>query len=106
AVRRVLSDVGVNVWVESDADWVARIAAQSETENRLSRVRLVGASGSVERVRRTLADAVEGDPDLAIYANDVTIAGRLELLPFLREQAISITAHRFGNPDRWSEAVI
>ncbi|MET0671932.1 MAG: bifunctional proline dehydrogenase/L-glutamate gamma-semialdehyde dehydrogenase, partial [Microbacterium pygmaeum] len=44
AVRRVLSDVGVNVWVESDADWVARIAAQSETENRLSRVRLVGAS--------------------------------------------------------------
>ena len=27
-------------------------------------------------------------------------AGRIELLPFLREQAVSITAHRFGNPDR------
>ena len=27
-------------------------------------------------------------------------AGRVELLPFLREQAVSITAHRFGNPDR------
>ena len=41
----------------------------------------------------------EGDPDLAIYAGEVTTAGRIELLPFLREQAISITAHRFGNPD-------
>jgi RHH-type proline utilization regulon transcriptional repressor/proline dehydrogenase/delta 1-pyrroline-5-carboxylate dehydrogenase len=28
------------------------------------------------------------------------------MLTFLREQAISITAHRFGNPDDWSEAVI
>jgi RHH-type proline utilization regulon transcriptional repressor/proline dehydrogenase/delta 1-pyrroline-5-carboxylate dehydrogenase len=30
----------------------------------------------------------------------VTEAGRLELLPFLREQAVSITAHRFGTPIR------
>jgi RHH-type proline utilization regulon transcriptional repressor/proline dehydrogenase/delta 1-pyrroline-5-carboxylate dehydrogenase len=26
----------------------------------------------------------------------VTTAGRVELLAFLREQAVSITAHRFG----------
>lgn|GEM_PF-2919830 len=26
-------------------------------------------------------------------------AGRIELLPFLREQSVSITAHRFGFPD-------
>jgi RHH-type transcriptional regulator, proline utilization regulon repressor / proline dehydrogenase / delta 1-pyrroline-5-carboxylate dehydrogenase len=49
---------------------------------------------------------VKGDPDLAIYADPVTSAGRIELLPFLREQAVSITAHRFGNPDDWSAAVI
>jgi RHH-type proline utilization regulon transcriptional repressor/proline dehydrogenase/delta 1-pyrroline-5-carboxylate dehydrogenase len=36
----------------------------------------------------------------------VTTAGRLELLPFLREQSVTITAHRFGNPDPWSEDVI
>jgi RHH-type proline utilization regulon transcriptional repressor/proline dehydrogenase/delta 1-pyrroline-5-carboxylate dehydrogenase len=25
-------------------------------------------------------------------------SGRIELLPYFKEQAISITAHRFGNP--------
>jgi RHH-type proline utilization regulon transcriptional repressor/proline dehydrogenase/delta 1-pyrroline-5-carboxylate dehydrogenase len=57
-------------------------------------------------LHRALAEAIAGDPDLAVYANPVTTAGRLELLPFLHEQAIAITAHRFGNPDAWSEAVI
>ena len=30
----------------------------------------------------------------------MTASGRVEVLPFLKEQAVSITAHRFGNPDR------
>ena len=30
AVRRVLSDVGVNVWVETDAEWIDRVLAQAE----------------------------------------------------------------------------
>ena len=47
-----------------------------------------------------LAFAIEGTPDVAVWAGPVTSAGRLEMLPFLREQAVSITAHRFGNPDR------
>jgi RHH-type transcriptional regulator, proline utilization regulon repressor / proline dehydrogenase / delta 1-pyrroline-5-carboxylate dehydrogenase len=42
---------------------------------------------------------VQGNPDLAIYSGDVTAAGRVELLPFVHEQAVSVTAHRFGNPD-------
>ena len=58
------------------------------------RVRLIGGDPLA------LAEAVEGNPDLAIYSGPVTTAGRIELLPFLREQAVSITAHRFGNPDR------
>jgi RHH-type proline utilization regulon transcriptional repressor/proline dehydrogenase/delta 1-pyrroline-5-carboxylate dehydrogenase len=57
-------------------------------------------------LHRALAEAVAGDPDLAVYANEVTPAGRIELLPFLHEQSITITAHRFGNPDAWSETVI
>ena len=57
-------------------------------------------------VAEVLALATAGDPDLAVFAGEVTTAGRIELLPFLHEQAISITAHRFGNPDPWSEAVI
>jgi RHH-type proline utilization regulon transcriptional repressor/proline dehydrogenase/delta 1-pyrroline-5-carboxylate dehydrogenase len=34
-----------------------------------------------------------------VFAAAVTPTGRLELLPFVREQAVAITAHRFGNPD-------
>ena len=49
---------------------------------------------------------MEETTDLAVYDGEVTSAGRIELLPFVHEQAISITAHRFGNPDDWSAAVI
>jgi RHH-type proline utilization regulon transcriptional repressor/proline dehydrogenase/delta 1-pyrroline-5-carboxylate dehydrogenase len=103
AVRRVLSDLGVAVFVENDDEWLQRLAAP---ESRPARVRLVGAAASVALVRRALADATDGDPDVAVYDNEVTTAGRLELLPFLREQSISITAHRFGNSDRTFGGVI
>jgi RHH-type proline utilization regulon transcriptional repressor/proline dehydrogenase/delta 1-pyrroline-5-carboxylate dehydrogenase len=76
--------------VESDAAWLDRAAAGGITT---ARVRLAGGDAAA------LAAAVGGTPDLAIYAGEVTTAGRVELLPFLREQAVSITAHRFGNPD-------
>ena len=56
------------------------------------RVRLLGGSST------ELAASVSGSPSLAIHAGEVLSAGRIELLTFLREQAISITAHRFGTP--------
>ena len=43
---------------------------------------------------------------MALYDNPVVSAGRVELLPFLREQAVCITAHRFGNPDIAMSALI
>jgi RHH-type proline utilization regulon transcriptional repressor/proline dehydrogenase/delta 1-pyrroline-5-carboxylate dehydrogenase len=58
------------------------------------RVRLVGGDAS------QVYEAVDGRPDIAVYAQEVTESGRVEMLPFLREQAISITAHRFGTPHR------
>jgi RHH-type transcriptional regulator, proline utilization regulon repressor / proline dehydrogenase / delta 1-pyrroline-5-carboxylate dehydrogenase len=58
------------------------------------RVRLIGGDAA------QVYDAVDGRPDIAVYAQQVTEAGRVEMLPFLREQAISITAHRFGTPHR------
>jgi RHH-type proline utilization regulon transcriptional repressor/proline dehydrogenase/delta 1-pyrroline-5-carboxylate dehydrogenase len=76
------------VEVESDAAWLARASALS------GRVRLIGGDA------RALAAATGGNPDVAIYSGPVTTAGRVELLTFLHEQAVSITAHRFGNPDR------
>ena len=80
-----------SVIVESDARWHARLMAG---ELKTTRIRLAGGSASV------LAGIVKGDPDVAIYGGPVTTAGRIELLPFLHEQSVSITAHRFGNPDR------
>jgi RHH-type proline utilization regulon transcriptional repressor/proline dehydrogenase/delta 1-pyrroline-5-carboxylate dehydrogenase len=56
------------------------------------RIRLIGGSA------HALATAVGGSCDVAIYSDEVTESGRVELLPFLREQSLSITAHRFGNP--------
>jgi RHH-type transcriptional regulator, proline utilization regulon repressor / proline dehydrogenase / delta 1-pyrroline-5-carboxylate dehydrogenase len=93
----VLQRCVASVAVESDRRWHERVAQGGVAA---SRVRLIG--GDVVE----LADAVKGDPDVALYADPVTSAGRIELLPFLREQAVSITAHRFGNPDDWSAAVI
>jgi RHH-type proline utilization regulon transcriptional repressor/proline dehydrogenase/delta 1-pyrroline-5-carboxylate dehydrogenase len=115
AVRRSLSDQGIGVFVESDEQWIQRMvgapdvvaeAAATASAPRPPRTRLVGSRESVAELHRALAEAVEGDPDLAVYGSEVTTAGRLELLPFLHEQSITITAHRFGNPDHWSEAVI
>lgn len=127
-VRRALADQDVPVFVETDEQWLERVAlhgadgagntggadgagspdgaAGAGRAPRPSRVRLVGPPASVAALHRVLAEAVAGDPDLAVYDNEVTTAGRLELLPFLREQSVTITAHRFGNPDHWSDEVI
>jgi RHH-type proline utilization regulon transcriptional repressor/proline dehydrogenase/delta 1-pyrroline-5-carboxylate dehydrogenase len=75
--------------VETDAAWLARA-----TELTTPRVRLIGGDPLA------FAEAIEGTPDVAVWSGPVTTAGRIELLPFLHEQAVSITAHRFGNPDR------
>ncbi|WP_144759605.1 proline dehydrogenase family protein [Curtobacterium sp. 9128] len=80
---------------ESDAAFGARIARGPST-----RVRLIGGSASA------LYEAVDGRPDVAVYAEPVTEAGRIELLPFLREQAVSITAHRFGTPNHLTDDLI
>ena len=84
-----------STWSRPSEAWLARMREQHP-----DRVRVVG-DAALE-----LARAVEGDPDVAIYGGAVTQSGRIELLPFLREQAISITNHRFGNPDRAFDAVL
>jgi RHH-type proline utilization regulon transcriptional repressor/proline dehydrogenase/delta 1-pyrroline-5-carboxylate dehydrogenase len=74
--------------VEDDEAWLARMGTE-----RPARVRLLGDLAT------RLAEAVEGDPDVAVHAGEVTWSGRVELLPFLREQSVTITTHRFGNHD-------
>jgi RHH-type proline utilization regulon transcriptional repressor/proline dehydrogenase/delta 1-pyrroline-5-carboxylate dehydrogenase len=93
-----LRAAGVSVAVEDGEAWTARAVRLAHTGT--ARIRLIGASASAT------AQAVDGSPDVAIYASDVVSAGRVELLTFLREQAVSITAHRYGTPNHLSDAVI
>ena len=88
-IRGYLQVSGVQTYVENKAQWgkrAVRLAADG------GRVRLLGASPT------ELATAVSGSPALAVYSGEVVSAGRVELLTFLREQALSITTHRFGIP--------
>ncbi len=95
AVEAALRGAAQEVIVEDEATWGARVVAYGA-----GRVRLIG--GSVAAV----AEVTGGRPDLAVYGGEVTEAGRLEILPFLREQAVSITAHRFGTPNHLTDALI
>ena len=95
ALAQAVGAVSEEVVVEDDAAWLARAATSSDV-----RVRLVGGSAA------ELATAVSGRPDLAVWAGPATEAGRVELLPFLREQAVSITAHRFGTPSALSAGLL
>ena len=57
-----------------------------------TRIRLIGGDA------RVLARVLHGRPGIAVHAGPVTTSGRLELLPFLREQSISVAAQRHGYP--------
>jgi len=94
-IEAALAAIASEVAFENDAAWASRVIGFGG-----GRVRLLGAS--VESVTA----ATGGRPDLAIYANPVTESGRIELLPYLREQAVSITAHRFGTPNHLTDAMI
>jgi RHH-type proline utilization regulon transcriptional repressor/proline dehydrogenase/delta 1-pyrroline-5-carboxylate dehydrogenase len=85
---------GVDLRVEPEDAWTRRAAAMHD-----ARVRLVGGDAA------ELLEAVDGRPDLTVHDHPVTESGRVEALPFVREQAIAITAHRFGTPSHIVDAV-
>ena len=80
------------VRVETDAEWEERIA-----DVPAGRVRLIGAAPPAAWDTRC---------DIAVFDHPVTESGRIEMLPFLAEQAVSITAHRFGTPNRLTDEII
>jgi len=95
SILATFAELGIAVTMQDEDEW---LRAASTTDHR--RVRLVGSPAS------SLAEPTGGRVDLAIYEHPVTEAGRVELLPFLKEQAISITAHRFGTPNRLTDGIL
>ncbi len=90
-----LAQNGTDVVVEDDGTWLAGLSRSTH-----DRIRLIGGSVSDVSV------ATDGRPDVAVHDHEVTESGRIELLPFLREQAVSITAHRFGTPDHLTDDLL
>ena len=87
AVAQEALGAGGAVAVEDADAFAARVPSLAQ-----SRIRLLGECDPA--LRRAIADRIE----VALFTGEVVADGRVELLPFLHEQAISATNHRYGNP--------
>jgi RHH-type proline utilization regulon transcriptional repressor/proline dehydrogenase/delta 1-pyrroline-5-carboxylate dehydrogenase len=58
-----------------------------------ARIRLIGGD------TLALEEALGASIDVAIFDAPVVEAGLIEMLPYLREQSVSVTTHRFGSID-------
>ena len=93
---------GVQVKVQEEAAWLEWAAAWAKNGAGMDgRIRLFGGESKAK-----LAAAIDGNVDVAIWSGDVTIAGRVELIPFIHEQAIALTNHRFGDPTAITENLL
>ncbi|GAA2226736.1 bifunctional proline dehydrogenase/L-glutamate gamma-semialdehyde dehydrogenase [Herbiconiux moechotypicola] len=102
-LRLHLKERGITVVIENDEAWLRRVDALVGS-GRGDAAAGVDAQGGVGRVRSiggdaaALSEALHGRCDVAVYAGEATRSGRIELLPFLVEQSVSVTDHRFGTP--------
>ncbi|RRD61755.1 proline dehydrogenase family protein [Leucobacter sp. OH1287] len=99
--------LGLRVTVEDSPAWQSRLQklAAETGPNASYRVRVVAGDSHEQEVADVFA-ATGGKPDIAVYGGPVVTAGRVEILPHLREQAVSITAHRFGTLNGISDGLI
>ncbi len=83
----------VRVVYDDPTAWLARAnrLAQSHPTEGTQRIRLIG-DDETDATRKATAHT----PEVAVYTQPVTSAGRLEMLPFIREQSVTMTGHRFG----------
>ena len=89
-----LRAAGFQVEIESELTWLGSLVSQPR------RVRFVGHPAQID------VDSPLASPDVALFENPPTESGHVELLPYFKEQAISITAHRFGNPSRLAHRLL
>ncbi|MCI6410558.1 hypothetical protein, partial [Schaalia hyovaginalis] len=97
-ILALLEAHGVEYGVEDAASFAASLKRKGIALD--ERIRLIGEDGDA------LRSALDGSIDLAVWDAPVTAAGRIEILPFVHEQAISITNHRFGNRTPLSTQVL
>ncbi|GAA4108909.1 bifunctional proline dehydrogenase/L-glutamate gamma-semialdehyde dehydrogenase [Enteractinococcus coprophilus] len=93
ALTKAFNATNVRVVFEDTTSWLerARSLAQADPTKGSQRIRLIGDDETAATIKVTVQT-----PEVAVYRQPVTSAGRLEMLPFLREQSVTMTAHRFG----------
>lgn len=107
SMRGALAAAGVEVVVEAPVVWQARLADLAASGELGVRVRLLGPRDQDPQERWEEASRVtSGSPDVALYTGEVTACPHSELLPFLHEQAVSVTSHRFGTPFDLAEGLL
>ena len=99
SVSEFLTNNAVLLTVESTEDWHRRAKGMSVSADGV-RFRVLGEDPVA------LAEAIDGSIDVGIYSDPLTPAGHIELLPYIQEQAISATNHRFGNRTSLLEGVL
>ena len=102
-----METAGVTIRYDDDVAWQARLGrlAAQQGPDAGARVRIVAGLSRESEVAAAY-EATGGKPDVAIYGGDVVSAGRVEMLPHLREQSVSITAHRFGTPNHLGDGLV
>ena len=78
--------------VSDAATFAARLDAVSDPMG--VRVRMIGD------VPQDLVEVAARHIHVTMITDPVTVSGRVEQRYYVREQAVSMTMHRFGNPDR------
>lgn len=94
ALTALAGELGLTLAREADANFAAELAAGSCDVGVGARVRVVGTLPA--EVREKLAPR----PEVALLDDAVTSSGRVELRYWVKEQSVSMTLHRFGNPSR------
>ena len=94
ALTALAAELGLTLAREADANFAAQLAAGTYDVGVGARVRVIGTLPA--EVREELASR----PEVALLDDAVTSSGRVELRYWVKEQSVSMTLHRFGNPSR------
>ena len=89
----MLGRVGLETKLENEESWLESLKLRPR------RVRVVGELPEIT------VDSPLASVDVAIFDSPVTESGIIEGLAFFKEQAVSVTTHRFGNPARHVQMV-
>lgn len=92
SVRLGVGDEPVPSVTADEESFATRLAAGVLDDGVGARVRIIGS-----RDAATL-EKLPGRPEVCLLDDAVTASGRVELRYWLKEQAVSMTLHRFGNP--------